>query len=107
MKAKELILSLEQRFNKDKWNGKNANYHVILDGSEGGNFTVSIMDGICKVSEGLNGNADCIVKSSDKIYSEIESGKTKPEWALFTGKLKISNIPLMMQFTQMFDKIKN
>lgn len=106
MTAKEIILSLEKRFNKDKWSGKNALYHVQLEGTRGGDFTVTVDDKGCFVQEGLHGQADCVVKSSDKSYEEIEKGELKPQWALFTGKLKISNIPLMLEFTQMFDRLK-
>lgn len=105
MTAREIIFSLENRFNKERWSGKNARYHVLLEGPNGGDFTVEVNDTGCHVREGIHETPDCIVKSSDKSYEEIEKGELKAQWALFTGKLKISNIPLMLEFTQMFDRL--
>lgn len=105
MTAREIIFSLEKRFNATRWSGKNACYHVLLEGPNGGEFTVLVNESGCHVQEGIQGTPDCIVKSSDKSYEEIEKGELKAQWALFTGKLKISNIPLMLEFTQMFDRL--
>ncbi len=107
MTAKEILYSLESRFITDRWNGKNVTYHLLLEGENGGDFTVQVQDGKCTVQEGLMGTPDCIVKSSAKTYEEIETGKTKAQVALFMGKLKISNIPLMLQFTEMFKRLEH
>lgn len=107
MTAREILFSLETRFNKGKWSGKSACYHVLLEGENGGDFTVDVNDSGCKVTEGLHGLPDCVVKTYDKTYEDIETGKTKAQMALFMGKLKISNIPLMLEFTQIFDRLKS
>lgn len=102
--AREIILTLPDRFQPDKAAGWETVFHFDLSGSGGGKFTVRIRNGACLVESGLHGEAKCIVKASDNTYRDIELGKANPEIAFMMGKIKISNLAEMMQFTKLFKR---
>jgi len=104
--AREIILTLPARFQPDRAGDWETLFHFDLSGSGGGQFTVRIKDRTCQVESGLLGQAKCIVKASDNTYRDLELGKANPEVAFMMGKIKISNLAEMMQFTKMFKKLK-
>ncbi len=99
--AKELLKSLEENFDGSKVDA-NTLFHFVLEGDSGGDFTVEIEDGACKVSEGLTGDAKCVVKSTDQTFIDVLTKKVNPTMAVMSGKLKISNIGEMMKFAKPF-----
>jgi putative sterol carrier protein len=105
--AREIILSLEQRFNSEKVDEDlDIIFHFDISGERGGLFTAHIEDDACKVSEGLTGEAKCIITCTDQVYEDLELGKTNAQMAFMMGKIKISNIMAMMKFIEYFDKSK-
>lgn len=104
--AREIIFSLSERFNADKVDKDlDIIFHFDISGDNGGKFTVHIEDDKCKVSEGLTGEAKCEISCKDKVYEDIELGKTNPQMAFMMGKIKISNIMAMMKFIESFDRL--
>jgi putative sterol carrier protein len=104
--AREIILSLEQRFRADKVEDDvNVIFHFDISGDNGGQFTVTIADDTCKVIEGLTGEAKCVITCKDSVYEDVELGRTNPQMAFMMGKIKISNIMAMMRFIESFDRL--
>ncbi len=103
--AQEIVRSLPSRLEREKLNGYETVVHLQISGDNGGDFTVTVSAGECSVVEGLNGEAKCVVKTKDKTYADIEWGRANPQMAFMTGKIKISNLPEMMQFTKMFRRL--
>jgi acyl-CoA dehydrogenase len=103
--AHEIIWSLKERFKADKAEGLELTIHLQLAGQNGGDFTVKIANTECTVSAGLIGDADCTVKTEAATYAELELGKRSPEMALMTGKVKVSNIGVLMKFTGLFNRL--
>lgn len=104
--AKEIILSLSERFNADKVDDDlDIIFHFDISGNNGGQFTVHIEDAACKVSEGLTGEPKCVISCKDKVYEDIELGKTNAQMAFMMGKIKVSNVMAMMKFIESFDKL--
>ena len=103
--AREIIMNLPQRFKPQVAENTEANVHLVISGDEGGEFTVKIDDGQCVVSEGLIGEPDCVVRASDQTYAALELGEINPQMAVFSGKVKVSNIPVLLQFIQMFKRL--
>lgn len=104
--AREIILSLEQRFNADKIEEDlDIIFHFDISGANGGQFTVHLEDDACKVSEGLSGDAKCTITCKDTVYADIELGKTNAQMAFMMGRIKISNIAAMMRFIECFDRL--
>ncbi len=106
MEAKEIVENLPSRFNPDKAEDFSGIVHLILSGDGGGEFTVRINEGHIEVEPGLKGEPDCKVKTSAKTYVNIESGKSNPTMAVMTGKIKVSNLPVLARFVQCFDRLQ-
>lgn len=103
--AKEIIYSLEERLRPEKVEGYHCNFHFDIAGKNGGQFTVSIGDGKCSVQDGLHGSADCTVKVKDSNYEKLELGQLNPQMAVMMGKIKMSNLNAMMEFTKKFKRL--
>ena len=101
----ELFNGLPARLKAADAAGKNSVFHFDLSGDNGGQYTVTVADGACKVETGLNGEAKCKVSAAAADYLDIELGKLRPEMAFMMGKIKISNLPEMMTFMQLFTKL--
>jgi acyl-CoA dehydrogenase len=103
--AADILQSLPQRFLPEKAGKLETVFHFDISGPEGGQFTATINKGQCSVERGLNGEAKCTVKVSDRTYVDVELGRTKAEEAFMTGKIRISDLAEMMQFTKMFRRL--
>jgi putative sterol carrier protein len=100
--AADILQSLPHRFLPEKAGDWETVLHFDISGPEGGQFTAIVKKGQCSVERGLNGTAKCTVKVSDQTYKDVELGRTKAEVAFMTGKIRISDLAEMMQFTKMF-----
>ncbi len=104
--AREIILSLPSRLKAGAAEGLNFYYHFIISGTRGGSFTITINNGSCTAIEGLKGDdPKCIIQTSDETYEEVEYGRTNAQMAVMFGKIKVSNIPSLLKFIEMFNKI--
>jgi acyl-CoA dehydrogenase len=103
--AKEIMLSLPQRLKADKAAGVDTVFHFNIAGPNGGSFTVIVKDNQCTVTEGLHGEAKCVVNTTDTVYEDVELGRTNPQMAVMMGKIKISNLGEMMKFAGLFNRI--
>ena len=102
MNINEFIKTLPEKVNQDAIAGHNTRFHFDIAGEEGGQFTVSIDDGIMNAQEGIHGDAKCVVKAKAEHLSSILKGEINPMTAVFTGKLKISNPGEMMKYAKIF-----
>jgi len=100
--AKELLKDVESQFDASKVPGVNSVFHFLINGENGGDFTVLIENDTCKITEGLTGDAKCTVKSSAEVFDMVMTGKMNPTMAVMGGKLKISNIGEIMKFAEPF-----
>ncbi|NUQ41716.1 MAG: acyl-CoA dehydrogenase family protein [Calditrichaceae bacterium] len=103
--AESILYSLPERFRADKAGNYQGIFHFKLSGNEGGDYTVTLNAGRCSVEPGLTGKATCVLESSARTYLDMETGKTNPQIAFMMGKVKISNVPEMMQFLKFFRKL--
>ena len=103
--AADIIQTLPVRFRTEKAGDWGTIFHFDISGNEGGQYTICIQNGACTVEPGLQGDAKCVVKTSDRTYRDIELGKANAEVAFMMRKIKISNITEMMQFTKMFQRL--
>lgn len=103
--AKEIIYSIPIRLKKEKVGDTNLCFHFDLEGETGGQFTVKIQNGNCAVSDGLHDIADCIITAPASVYEDVELGRTAPEMAVMSGKMRISNLGAMMGFVKLFQRL--
>jgi len=104
--AQQIIESIPVRFRAEKAQGYTANFQFDITGDENLRYTVVINNGKCELQKGLNGTADCIIKTKASVYVELETGKANPQMALMLGKVKVSNIAAMLQFAKCFRKFE-
>jgi crotonobetainyl-CoA:carnitine CoA-transferase CaiB-like acyl-CoA transferase/putative sterol carrier protein len=102
--ARQILLSIPSRFRPEKAQDYSTVFHFDITGKTGGQFTIIIKHAQCKLLEGFHETANCIVKTNDQIYVDLETGRLNPQIALITGKVKVSNIAEMMQFAKCFKK---
>jgi putative sterol carrier protein len=98
--AKEFIMSLPSRINPEAIADKETCFHFVVDGEGGGEFTALIKGGKAEVTEGLSGDANCVIKTAAKTLTDILEGKQNPQMAVLMGKLKISNLSEMMKYAK-------
>lgn len=104
--AKEIILALPERFKADSSSGDSGTFHFNIDGDNGGQFTVTVADGQCAVTEGMQGDADCVISAVDTDFEDAELGRVNKQMAVMMGKIKISNLGAMLKFLSMFNDIE-
>ena len=102
MTAKEFILGLPAKAKPEALEGLATNFHFNVEGDGGGEFTVSIADGVMKATEGLEGDAKCTVSASASNLMGTIRGDINPMMAVLTGKIKISNQGEMMKYAKLF-----
>ncbi len=105
--AREIIMSLPARLKRGAADGLSFYYHFIVSGERGGEFTITLNNGACTAAEGLHGSEPkCVIQTSDETYEEVEYGRTNAQMAVMFGKIKVSNIPSMLKFVEMFERLQ-
>lgn len=102
----DLISSLPNRFKKEKAKQYSGIFHFNLSGEKGGQYSICIQNQTCTIKEGLIAEASCIVTGEGQDYIDLELGKLNPQMAIITGKIKVSSLPDMLQFTKFFTPYK-
>jgi putative sterol carrier protein len=102
MKARDYIHALPSRFNPEALPHAEAVFHFVVSGEGGGEFTASIKNGKCRVVDGLKDKPNCVVTTSDTTLVDIVTGKASAQMAVFTGRLKISDLGEMMKYAKPF-----
>ncbi|MCB0512233.1 MAG: SCP2 sterol-binding domain-containing protein [Bacteroidetes bacterium] len=106
MTAKEIMLGLPSRFKAEEAASESGLFHFQLTGDNGGDYTVSVKDGVCQVVEGLSGEPDCVISAEASDFEDAELGRVNKQMAVMMGKIKISNLGAMLKFLGMFNDIE-
>ncbi len=94
-------MNLPNKINASVLEGLNTIFHFDLEGEGGGQVTVKVNLGFMTVEEGLVGEPDCKISSSEENFKKVIKGELNPMMAILTGKLKISNQFEMMKFAKL------
>jgi alkylation response protein AidB-like acyl-CoA dehydrogenase/putative sterol carrier protein len=103
--AAEIVRSLEWRFRPEKAAQFETLVHYDISGAHGGQWTIQVKDGSCTVTEGLHGNPKGTLRTQDSHYEDLELGRSNPQMAVFTGKIRIDNIPEMTTLMKLFQRL--
>ena len=103
--AREILLSLPNRYKSAKKPDYSTLIHFDVSGDNGGQFTVNIDNGVCSVSEGLQGEPKCLVTTNAETYENVELGRDNPQMAVMMGKIRLSNLSEMMTFSGLFERL--
>ncbi|HNB39528.1 MAG TPA: SCP2 sterol-binding domain-containing protein [Chitinophagales bacterium] len=106
MTAKEIMLGLPSRFKAEEAAAESGLFHFQLTGDNGGDYTVTVKDGVCQVAEGLSGEPDCVISAEASDFEDAELGRVNKQMAVMMGKIKISNFGAMLKFLGMFNDIE-
>lgn len=103
----ETNLVASMKANQPEVKMANALYHFTVTelggGSEEGQWTIDCR-GAGSVARGLAGSADCTAKVSEKNLFKLIDGSLSPEWAVVSGKLKVSNRDVAQRIVPLLQK---
>ena len=99
----ELFEKMPGQFQADKAAGMNAVILFDLSGDGGGQWSVTIADGICTVVEGAADSPKSTVRMDAGDYHDMITGKLNPMMAFMSGKVKVEgDLNTVMKFQQIF-----
>ncbi len=102
--VEDIFGTMEARVNPDGVKGITANYGYVITGTGGGEWTVSLKDGIVKVLTGLH-TPNVTTTISAKDWVAITLGTLDGISAFSSGRLKVEgDMGLLMKATQFFKK---
>lgn len=87
--VKPVFEAMPVGLNKEAAKNANVVYQFNLSGEGGGQFIVSIRDGVCTVTEGVAENPDVTVSASAADYMNIVTGAYPFGLAFINGRLKV------------------
>lgn len=113
-----LFETLPKRFKSEK--AKDVELNVLFEFENDLKFSVSIKDSQLTVNrEPSTTNAqpstvnrqpstvNLIITTTTETYIGVETGKINPQEAFMTGKIKVSDLGVMMKFGSLFKKLNN
>jgi long-chain acyl-CoA synthetase len=102
-RVEQAARSLNQRFDPARVE-KPITWYFSLGAKDGPRWTVSVDEAAVKVKPGRpDGAADCVVKTSEDIFSRLVQDAYVPEPAEFiSGTIKTNDIPLLIEFSRVF-----
>ena len=100
----DIFGTMESRVNPEGVKGVTGNYGYVITGSGGGEWTVSVKDGVVKVLEGLH-DPNVTSTTSAKDWIAITLGKLDGMTAFASGRLKVEgDMGLLTKATKFFKK---
>ena len=103
MTLEQIMRSLPSRFLPERFEADDPlTVHLFFDGKEGPRYSVSIDFESCVVKQGIHGIPSCEVRTSSQTYIDIETGKINANMAFLMGKIKLSDVSIMLAFVKCF-----
>jgi putative sterol carrier protein len=90
--------SIPERAKRNGADGPNGVFHCTFAGADKPEWTLRFSDGGCDVAEGLVGSPDCSIQTDEATIVGIQDGTVNPQMAFMAGKIKVSNLMMMMSF---------
>jgi putative sterol carrier protein len=101
--VRQLILNHEKAFIPEKAAGVDTVIQYHLTGEGGGDWIITIKEGVCKVAEGIAENPKMALTADAKEFGDILLGKMDGMAAFMQGKLQLKgDLNLAMKFTTFF-----
>jgi putative sterol carrier protein len=88
--VKPVFEAMPMGLNKEAAKDAHVVYQFNLSGEGGGQFIVSIQNGVCTVKEGVAENPDVTVSASAADYINIATGAYPFGLAFINGRLKVA-----------------
>ena len=100
--VESLMASLPERLRADRARGFRAVFHCTVRGATAPQWTVRIDDGSCRVERGHTGRPDCRIETNEETFIGLETGRLNPQTAFLMGKIKVTDLTLLMRFVRVF-----
>jgi putative sterol carrier protein len=105
--VKEFLQLLPGRLNLDAAEDLDVVYQFDLSGAQGGQYILTIRDGVCQVLEGMHADPHVVLSMAGEDCIKILKGQLSGPAVAMSGRLKISgDIGLAMQLKALFPTIK-
>ena len=90
--------------NLDRQKAVQTSFTAVMDfsGAGGGAWTLHVIDGTCRVSEGRAAQPDLLISQSPETFVKTRTGIENPMLALLTGKIKVQGWRKLGTFEKLF-----
>ena len=102
MNSREFLYALPSKVSTSAIEGLETVFHFDLEGENGGQYTIQVVDQKVTVSDGLTGEPKCVVRATGDNFVNLAKGDLNPMMAVLTGKVKITNQGEMLKFAKIF-----
>lgn len=104
MNPAEIFAQMPEAFLADKAGNLRATFQFNLSGDEGGDWAVTVADGVCTVVEGQAQKADVSVAMTADDFVKMVSGELQPVVAFMQGKIKLQgDMNMAMRLQNLFN----
>ena len=98
--VKDIFDRITESFQPDKAAGVDVVFQYRISGPGGGDWNVSVRNGVCEKSQGIHTNPTTTILMSDQDFLSMISGKLNAMQAYTSGKLKIEGDLMKSQLIQ-------
>ena len=103
---KEFFELLPGRLDSDAAEDLDAVYQFDLSGAQGGQYILTIREGVCQVAEGMHEDPHVLLSMAGEDCIKILKGQLNGQTVAMSGRLKISgDIGLAMQLRALFPTV--
>lgn len=103
MTPAEIFSQVCSRFKSDKAAGVDMSLVFDLTGENGGQWSVVVADGGCKVTDGTVADPTATIQMDSDDYVAMTNGDLNPMMAFMSGKVKVDgDINSVMKFQSIF-----
>ena len=100
---KEFFQLLPDRLDSDAAEDLDAVYQFDLSGAQGGQYILTIREGVCQIAEGLHADPHVVLSMAGEDCLKVLTGQLSGPAAAMSGRIKISgDIGLAMQLKALF-----
>ncbi len=103
---KEFFQLLPDRLDSDAAEDLDAVYQFDLSGAQGGQYILTIREGVCQIAEGLHADPHVVLSMAGEDCLKVLTGQLSGPAAAMSGRIKISgDIGLAMQLKGLFPTV--
>jgi len=101
--VKEVFTKISEVFNASAAQGVDAVFQFNITGDGGGNWNVTVRDGICQIQEGIHDTPTVTLTMSGETWLAMANKELNGMQAFMSGKLKASgDIMLAQRIAKLF-----
>ncbi|MEO6307888.1 MAG: SCP2 sterol-binding domain-containing protein [Nitrospiraceae bacterium] len=104
--VKEFFQLLPDRLDSAAAEDLDAVYQFDLSGAQGGQYILTIREGVCQIAEGLHADPQVVLSMAGEDCLKVLTGQLSGPAAAMSGRIKISgDIGLAMQLKALFPTV--